>query len=214
MNSADLSHIRKEYTGNHLGKESTPESPFLLFRQWYEETVTVSEEPNAMILATADQQGRPSLRTVLLKEYSEKGFSFFTNYNSRKGEELSINPRASLLFYWAAQARQIRIEGLVKKIEKKDSNAYFATRPRGSQLSAWASDQSQIIPDKEFLYKKFEKISGQFENRSIPRPAHWGGYRLVPDYFEFWQGQPDRLHDRISYISEGKHKWRKERLAP
>jgi len=170
-------------------------------------------EPNAMILATANKDGAPSARTVLLKGFDERGFVFYTNYESAKAKNLSENPIASLLFFWAELERQARIEGKVEQVSKADSEEYFRSRPRESQLGAWASKQSSVIASREVLEKKFEEMRKKFEGKEIPLPPFWGGYRVIPQSIEFWQGRESRLHDRICYSFEN-GKWKIERLSP
>lgn len=164
-------------------------------------------------LATADAQGRPAARMVLLRGVDPRGFAFFTNYNSRKARELAENPSAALCFHWASLDEQIRIEGQVERLTSAESDAYFASRPRGSQLGAWASDQSQVLPSRELLENKYREIEQRFEGADVPRPEFWGGFRLVPSRIEFWYGRPDRLHDRVVYVRHGSQ-WRIERLYP
>jgi pyridoxamine 5'-phosphate oxidase len=166
-----------------------------------------------VVLATTDAAGRPSARLVLLRGVDARGFVFFTNYNSRKGRELAGNPHAALCFYWTSLDEQIRIEGRVERVSDDESDAYFAGRPRGSQLGAWASDQSEVLPSRETLEEKYREIERQFEGRTVERPAFWGGYRLTPVRIEFWYGRPDRLHDRVVYVRDGSA-WRIERLYP
>jgi pyridoxamine 5'-phosphate oxidase len=189
-------------------------NPFIQFRKWYQEReksgVTV---PNTVSLGTASSDGAVSVRTVLLKGYDESGYVFFSNYGSKKGRQLGNNPKAALLFYWPESARQIRIEGSVELIPGKDSDKYFMTRPEESRLSAWASEQSGIIPDRKYLEKRMEYYKDIFREKPIERPAHWGGYKIVPSWFEFWQEGEHRLHDRICYTLSGK-KWIISRLAP
>jgi pyridoxamine 5'-phosphate oxidase len=188
--------------------------PFILFDAWYKENLDSGIlPPNSVSLGTASTDGRVSVRTVLLKGYSEKGFVFFTNYNSRKGSHLSSNPMAALLFYWPELSRQIRIEGMVSKVSEKESVSYFKSRPRESQLSAWASEQSTIIADREYLEKRYEAYKNMFYNMSVEKPRHWGGYLLKPDWFEFWQEGNFRLHHRLSY-SKRNNVWVRELLAP
>jgi len=165
------------------------------------------------VLATTDGAGRPSARLVLLRGVDARGFMFFTNYNSRKGRELAANPHAALCFYWASLDEQIRIEGSVERISREESDEYFAGRPRGSQLGAWASDQSEVLPSRETLEEKYREIERRFTDRTVDRPPFWGGYRLQPVRIEFWYGRPDRLHDRVLYVREG-DVWRIERLYP
>jgi pyridoxamine 5'-phosphate oxidase len=164
-------------------------------------------------LATADAAGRPSVRMVLLRGADERGFVFHTNYNSRKARELAANPQAALCFHWHTLEEQIRVEGRVERLPADESDAYFHSRPRGSQLGAWASDQSAVLPSRESLEEKYRAIERQFEGEAVPRPPFWGGFRLVPDRIEFWYGRPDRLHDRLSYTRDG-DAWRIERLYP
>jgi pyridoxamine 5'-phosphate oxidase len=164
-------------------------------------------------LATADTNGQPSARLVLLRGVDERGFTFFTNYDSRKGRELDANPKASLCIHWVALDEQIRIEGAVERVSDNESDAYFASRPRGSQLGAWASEQSQVLPSRETLEERYRDIERRFEDRPVARPPFWGGYRVVPRRIEFWYGRPDRLHDRVLYVRDGSS-WRIERLYP
>lgn len=197
-----------------LSKSSVVKDPFAQFNLWYDEVISSKiAMPEAMILATTTADGIPSTRTVLLKEVDDKGFIFFTNYLSRKGKELEKNPNASFLFYWKELERQIRIEGRIDKISREKSEEYFNTRPRESQIGAWVSEQSSIIPDRKFLDAKFDELKKKFGDDKIPLPDYWGGYRLIPNYFEFWQGRESRLHDRICYkkIESG---WEIFRLAP
>jgi pyridoxamine 5'-phosphate oxidase len=166
-----------------------------------------------VVLATADATGHPAARLVLLRGADARGFVFFTNYNSRKGQELTNNPHAALCFYWASLDEQIRIEGRVERVSDEESDAYFAGRPRGSQLGAWASDQSQVLSSRESLEEKYREIERRFDGRAVQRPAFWGGFRLIPARIEFWYGRPDRLHDRVLYVREA-NAWRIERLYP
>jgi pyridoxamine 5'-phosphate oxidase len=166
-----------------------------------------------VVLATTDESGRPSARLVLLRGVDAGGFVFFTNYNSRKGRELAARPHAALCFYWASLDEQIRVEGTVERVSAEASDAYFAGRPRGSQLGAWASDQSEVLPSRETLEEKYREIERRFEGRTVDRPPFWGGFRLVPVRIEFWYGRPDRLHDRVLYVRDGT-RWRIERLYP
>jgi len=209
-----IKNLRREYKLNKLSEETVHKNPFNQFEKWFEEVLKVGLiEPNAMILATADDKAKPSVRVVLLKGLSKKGFTFFTNYRSRKGKSLSKNSSASLLFFWAELERQVRVEGKIKKVFRAESQKYFNTRPIESRLAAWASSQSEVIPDRDYLEKRFQKFEKQFKGKKIPMPQNWGGFILVPEYFEFWQGRESRLHDRICYKKVNK-KWKIFRLAP
>ena len=189
-------------------------NPFIQFDKWYKEHVTSGLAiPESVNLGTAYSSGRVSVRTVLLKGYDDNGFVFYTNYNSKKGLQLISNQRAALLFYWAESGRQVRIEGLVEKVSDAESELYFRTRPRESQLSAWASEQSSVIPDRQHLEKLYELHKKRFLNKPVDKPPYWGGFRVVPDWFEFWQDGEFRLHDRFSYTLK-KDTWLIERLAP
>jgi pyridoxamine 5'-phosphate oxidase len=188
--------------------------PFLQFREWYSDHLQAGIAiPDTVSLGTASSSGVISVRTVLLKGYDENGFVFFTNYSSKKGRQLSENPSAAMLFYWPESGRQVRIEGTTEKVSETESAAYFSTRPRESQISAWASEQSSVIPDRAYLEEKHASFRSRFENRQVEKPPHWGGFRLIPDFFEFWRDGEFRLHDRIVYIREG-HVWKIQRLAP
>jgi pyridoxamine 5'-phosphate oxidase len=169
---------------------------------------------NAMTLATADKQGRPSARVVLLKALDQRGFVFYTNYNSRKGRELAENPEAALTFYWPHLERQVCVAGTVSRVSPEESDAYFKSRPRGSQIAAWASDQSAVLENREGLQRRWDSIENQFQGKDVPRPPHWGGYVLSPSRLEFWQGRPSRLHDRFCYTRQPGGGWTLERLSP
>jgi pyridoxamine 5'-phosphate oxidase len=189
-------------------------NPFIQFDKWYKEHVTSGIAiPESVNLGTAYSSGRVSVRTVLLKRYDDNGFVFYTNYNSKKGLQLISNQRAALLFYWAEYGRQVRIEGHVEKVSEAESELYFRTRPRESQLSAWASEQSSVIPDRQHLEKLYELHQKRFLNKPVDKPPYWGGFCVVPDWFEFWQDGEFRLHDRFSYTLK-KDTWLIERLAP
>ena len=189
--------------------------PVRQFNMWWLEALEAKIiEVNAMTLATASADGMPSARTVLMKGFSEKGFTFFTNYNSFKGQQLSENPKASSLFFWKELERQVRITGIVEKLSSEDSNAYFQSRPRASQVGAVVSPQSQVIESRQWLDEKYKEAIKQFENTDVQRPLHWGGYIVRPVIIEFWQGRPGRLHDRIQYTLHEDGGWRIERLAP
>jgi len=197
-----------------LSEDRVAADPVAQFAQWYE-IARASEKPlpEAVALATATRAGLPSLRMVLLKGFDAHGFVFYTNYRSRKGRELARNPRAALLFYWGGSGRQVRIDGRVERLRARESDEYFATRPRGSQLAAWASPQSAVVAGRGALERRFAAFARRYP-AAVPRPPHWGGYRLVPEAFEFWQGGEDRLHDRILYRRARSGRWRIERLAP
>jgi pyridoxamine 5'-phosphate oxidase len=199
-----------------LRESDVDADPFRQFRRWFAEVTAVGvPQPEAMALATATPDGRPSARMVLLRHFDERGFVFFTNYESRKGQELLANPRAALVLYWEPVDRQVRVEGSVEKVSAAESDAYFAGRPRGSQLGAWASPQSQVLPGREALEKRVGEVETSHEgNDKVPRPPFWGGFRVVPTVIEIWQGQPDRLHDRLCYRRHADGSWRLERLAP
>lgn len=189
--------------------------PLLQFRRWFEEAVAAGiAQPEAMTLATASAQGRPSARMVLLRGLDPRGFIFFTNYDSRKGCELAENPWAALVFFWEPMERQVRIEGRVEKATEAESDAYFQSRPRGSRLGAWASPQSAVLPDREALDRWVREVEDKYAGQEVPRPPNWGGFRVVPDLVEFWQGQPSRLHDRLCYRRQPDGSWKVERLAP
>ena len=209
-----INNLRREYKLNKLSEKTVQQDPLNQFEKWFKEVLKVGLiEPNAMILATADNKAKPSVRVVLMKEYGREGFTFFTNYTSRKGQNLSDNSHASILFFWAELERQVRVEGLIKKISRTESKKYFDTRPLESRLAAWTSEQSKMIPGRDYLEAKFQIFKRQFKGRQIPVPPDWGGFRLVPEYFEFWQGRESRLHDRICYKKVTK-KWKIFRLSP
>jgi pyridoxamine 5'-phosphate oxidase len=190
-------------------------NPFRQFRAWYERALSADlPQPEAMTMATATPDGRPSARMVLLRGHDEKGFVFFTNYDGRKGDELTANPRAALVFYWPELDRQIRIEGRVEKATPQESDAYWQSRPRGSQLGAWASPQSEVIESREVLEARLREAEARFGEGPVPRPPFWGGYRVVPEAIEFWQEGPSRLHDRLRYFRLPGGGWRLERLSP
>jgi len=213
MSNADL---RREYARARLDEADVSHDPFVEFARWFAEAQDAQvPDANAMTLATATAHGEPSARIVLLKAFDERGFVFFTDYRSRKGAELEANPRAALVFYWAELDRQVRITGGVALTTREESERYFRSRPLGSRLGAWASHQSRVIQGRAALEADLREVEARFENGDVPLPAHWGGYRVVPDAIEFWQGRESRLHDRIRYVREGGGRgWRVERLSP
>ena len=216
LNIVDL---RIEYTRETLDERDVASHPFTQFERWFDEAVKAEiAEPNAMTLATADAEGRPSARIVLLKVLDEHGFAFFTNYQSRKGRELAGRRDAALLFFWPELERQVRIEGMVAKIDASESSAYFARRPRGARLGAWASPQSEVVDGRAALETRFAAMEARYRDAGddIPRPPEWGGYRVEPSMLEFWQGRPSRLHDRIRYRRDPQNpeRWVIDRLAP
>ncbi|HTF29368.1 MAG TPA: pyridoxamine 5'-phosphate oxidase [Flavitalea sp.] len=209
-----IADIRKDYKLQSL-TEKDVQSPFDLFEKWWQEALAADiDEVNAMTLATASIDGVPSARIVLLKGYNEKGFVFFTNYESYKGRQLEENPRAALIFFWKELERQVRVTGIVEKTSDQESDEYYASRPEGSRLGAWASPQSQVIADREWLEQNEKQFRSKFDGQPIPRPACWGGYRVKPVTIEFWQGRSSRLHDRLQFNLLGDGVWSLERLAP
>jgi pyridoxamine 5'-phosphate oxidase len=210
----DASRLRKEYTRAGLVEGDVDPNPVVQFHQWFEKVIDADlHEPNAMILATASRDGRPSARVVLLKGYDERGFVFYTNYEGRKARDLEANPLCALLFYWGELERQVRIEGRASRLSGEESDAYFTSRPRGSRLGAWASEQSQPVESRSILEERVRALEAEYEGREIPRPPFWGGYRVEPEVIEFWQGRENRLHDRLVYRrTEGG--WKIERLQP
>ena len=208
-----IADIRKDYRLAALDEAAAGDNPLLFFSKWFAEAEkAMADEVNAMTLATVDATGRPHARIVLLKGLDDKGFAFFTNYDSAKGQDLAANPYAAVVFFWKELERQVRIEGRIEKLSAEESDTYFQSRPEGSRLGAWASPQSTIIPNRDVLDENYLKYAKEF-NSEIPRPPHWGGYRIVPDVIEFWQGRSSRMHDRIRFnLVDGK--WAQCRLAP
>lgn len=214
-NKLELHDLRRDYKLNSLDEKVVSASPFEQFHRWFSDAQSGGvQEPNAMILATATPNGLPSARTVLLKGMDERGFMFATNYESRKGQELITNPHAALLFFWGELERQIRIEGTVEKVSQDESNDYFQSRPRESRIGAWSSKQSRVVEGREKIEEEYRTMTVKFENQDIPLPAFWGGFRVVPNMFEFWQGRSSRLHDRICYRLNENGVWLIERLYP
>ena len=215
MKPEELSQLRKDYTLHALNEEDVAESPIIQFEKWWQEaTQSKIEEMNAMTLATTGSDGMPDARTVLLKAVDEKGYVFFTNYNSAKSQQLELNNNCCLLFFWKELERQVRINGVAEKISVKESIDYFDSRPEGSKIGAWASPQSMVVAGKAMLKETFQYYAERFKHGQIPKPPHWGGYRVKPVRIEFWQGRPSRMHDRILYTQLDGGLWKTERLAP
>ena len=211
----DLHDQRRDYQSPPIDESDLASNPFSQFESWYQAAVNAKLlEPNAMVLSTVDAHHRPSQRTVLLKYYDEHGLVFFTNYSSRKAKHIHGNSYVSLLFQWLPLHRQVEISGNAERISSAESLRYFATRPRGSQLGAWVSEQSSVITSCSLLEAKLAEMKQKFSNHEVPLPSFWGGYRIVPDRFEFWQGQTNRLHDRFEYVRESTGDWLLQRLAP
>lgn len=211
-----IAKIRREYTQEILQESEVATDPWRQFEYWFQEALRAElPEPNAMFLSTVDTDGFPNGRVVLLKGLDEKGFVFYTNYSSKKGQELASNAMASLTFFWQELERQVRVRGRVERVSEAESDEYFASRPRGSQLGAWVSEQSTVIQSREVLEERTQAYEVRFAEQNVPRPPHWGGYRVLPFEIEFWQGRPSRLHDRIRYrLDEPTGTWLIERLSP
>ncbi|HEX2530212.1 MAG TPA: pyridoxamine 5'-phosphate oxidase [Burkholderiaceae bacterium] len=209
-----IANLRKDYSRASLTEADADTDPMMQFGKWFDEAIMAKiPEPNAMSVATVGENGRPSSRILLIKDFDQRGFTWFTNYASRKGQELQKNEYASLLFHWVELERQVRIEGHVERLTDAENDAYFQSRPLKSRLGAIASAQSAPARDRQELEARFAEVEKQYGENPL-RPPHWGGYRLIPDYIEFWQGRPSRLHDRIAYILEGDGSWKRQRLQP
>lgn len=217
MSTEHLANMRRNYTRDGLLEEQAPLDPRVLFEQWFADAVATEQppvEPNSMILATVDAAGQPHCRVLLLKGLDARGFVFYSNYTSAKGRQLAQHPQAALTFFWPALERQIRIEGTVEQISSEESDAYFNMRPLGSRLGALASEQSQPLASREVLEATLAELEQRYAHEAPPRPAHWGGYRMLPQRMEFWQGRTCRLHDRLNYQLQTEGYWTRERLAP
>jgi pyridoxamine 5'-phosphate oxidase len=215
MKNQSIAALRKDYRNAELHETDMASDPVQQFDIWFQQAMVAQvPEPNAMTLATADASGRPSARMVLLKGLDSSGFTFFTNYNSHKASDLTENPQAALVFYWHELERQVRVEGKVKRLKSKDSDEYYNSRPLDSRLGAWASPQSQTIAGRDILEQQFDNLKLLYANQSPPRPDFWGGYCIVPDTIEFWQGRTSRMHDRIQYKKNSRGVWKISRLAP
>jgi pyridoxamine 5'-phosphate oxidase len=213
MTIPSIADLRKDYT--QAGLEQGDPSPFKQFELWFNQALAADLlEPNAMTLATVTTEGKPDARIVLLKGFDTRGFVFYTNYRSQKGQELAANPHAALVFLWGDLERQVRVVGRVEKATDLEADTYFQSRPLGSRLGAWASTQSEVIPSREFLEARMVALEAEYQGREIPRPDHWGGFRVVPTEMEFWQGRPSRLHDRLHYRLQNNGAWVIDRLAP
>ena len=210
-----MDKLRREYTDAGLNERDLDTNPFKQFEKWFQEVIdTKLDLPDAMTLATATSDGIPSARIVLLRGLDERGFVFYTDYESQKGKELAENPNAALVFYWRELDRQVRITGQVSKVSRENSNNYFQSRPIGSRLAALASKQSEVIPDRKVLEEQFKQLAERYQDGEIPLPSDWGGYRLSPNMIEFWSGRPSRLHDRLRYTRQPNDDWRIERISP
>jgi len=210
-----IADLRKDYTLHGLSEIDVDPNPVIQFQQWFDQALAAQIlEPNAMTVATATPDGKPRARIVLLKDFDHRGFVFYTNYNSQKGQQLAENPHASLVFWWAELERQVRIFGRVEKVSENQSDEYFYSRPLNSRLGAWASHQSEVIESREVLERQLQELQTKYQNQDIPRPRNWGGLRVIPTQIEFWQGRPSRLHDRLFYTRLDDGSWKIERLSP
>jgi pyridoxamine 5'-phosphate oxidase len=210
-----IADLRKDYTLEGLSVSDINPNPFIQFKQWFDQAITAQlPEPNAMTVATVTPDGKPRARMVLLKGFDERGFVFYTNYNSHKGQELAQNPQASLVFWWAELERQVRICGRTEKASESESDEYFYSRPLNSRLGAWASNQSEVIESREVLEQQMQELQIQYQNQDVKRPPHWGGLRVIPTEIEFWQGRSNRLHDRLLYTRLNNGSWEIVRLSP
>ena len=211
----NVSGLRRSATGFALDREDLDDDPIVQFEQWFQYACeTVAMDPNAVYLSTVDKQNRPSSRTVLLKSFDENGFVFYTNYESNKAKDIEGNPNVAMLFFWSDTARQIRIRGRAERMSAAETLKYFVSRPRGSQIGAWVSAQSSVISSRSLLEMKFQELKTRYKNKKVPLPSFWGGYRVVPEVIEFWQGRRNRLHDRFQYTRQNDGSWLIERLAP
>ena len=210
----DLTFIRQGYKDKGLDKKDLNADPIIQFKSWFEDAKKSEPIPTAMSLSTVNNNGEPTLRTVLLKLFDQRGFVFFTNYKSRKADHIIDNPNVAVLFNWVALERQVSITGVAEKIKTKESIKYFMSRPRGSQLGAWVSDQSSVLSSRKILELKLKEMKRKFSDSEIPLPDFWGGYRIIPKTFEFWQGRPNRLHDRFIYSMQSNELWEIDRIAP
>lgn len=212
---SSIADLRQNYTLTGLSEADIDSDPIAQFGVWFQQALDADLiEPNAMTLATATPDGKPTARIVLLKGVDEEGFVFYTNYESQKGQQLIANPYAALVFLWDKLERQIRIEGKVVKLDIKESEEYFQSRPKASQLGAWASNQSRVIPNREVLEQRLEDLKTEYKDETVPIPQHWGGFRVIPNRIEFWQGRPSRLHDRLVYDLQDDSSWQVQRLSP
>lgn len=215
IDKTTIQNLRQDYRSASLNEDDVEKDPYLQFEKWFKEAMAAEVyEPNAMTLATSTPNGIPSARIVLLKEFDKEGFVFYTNYNSKKGKEIADSPYAALVFFWADLERQVRIEGVVERVSDEESAEYFKVRPRASQLGALTSAQSETIPNRKVLEDKLEELTAKYVDKEVDKPAHWGGYRVIPNKIEFWQGRRSRLHDRILYVQDKSQSWTFERLAP